>query len=102
MVILLLLAHWAGSGHLSKLHWNVGPHHFLQSTSGYSPQSDCSGDAFFMTRRHSDTASFEVIGPVTLSGSSADVAINDLANWTACAGGRIARCVLIRTQLRTL
>ena len=25
---LLLLAHWAGSGHLLKLHWNVGPHHF--------------------------------------------------------------------------
>ncbi|KJZ38981.1 hypothetical protein VC34_22965 [Pseudomonas fluorescens] len=35
-----------------------------------------------MTRRHSDAASFEVIGPVTLSGSSVDVAINDLANWT--------------------
>ncbi len=34
MVILLLIAHWAGSGHLSKLHWNVGPHHLLQSTSG--------------------------------------------------------------------
>ena len=25
MVILLSLAHWAGSGHLSRLHWNVGP-----------------------------------------------------------------------------
>jgi len=71
MVILLLLAHWAGSGHLLKLHWNVGPHHFLQSTSGYSPHSDCSGDAFFMTRRHSDAASFEVSG----SFRQADVAL---------------------------
>jgi hypothetical protein len=53
-----------------KLHWNVGPHHFLQSTSGYSPQSDCSGDAFFMTRRHSDAASFEVIGLVSYGKTS--------------------------------
>lgn len=45
-----------------KLHWNFGPHHLPQSTSGYSPQSDCSGYAFFMTRRHSDAASFEVLG----------------------------------------
>jgi hypothetical protein len=74
-----------------KLHWNVGPHHFLQSTSGYSPQSDCSGDAFFMTRRHSDAASFEVIGlesygkssnaPTSSQVGRSDAGVSRLRGW---------------------